>query len=89
MVGLRTQPRRALTTVFHAPSWSPLWIPTSRWTLVTAYMRSCRTRVSMLKLETALTTRAGAGQVGDAAPESRERLSDDQGGRMVTICPLS
>lgn len=42
----------------------------------------------MLKLGMALTMRAGAGQVGGAGPELRERLSEDQGGRMVTILPL-
>lgn len=50
--------------VFCAPSWWPSWTPTSRWTLATAYMKSCRTWVCTLKPGMALTTKAGAGQVG-------------------------
>lgn len=42
----------------------------------------------MLKPGMALTTRAGAGQVGGAGPELRQRLLEDEGGRVVAILPL-
>lgn len=58
-----------------ARSWWPLWIPTSRWTPATVYMKSCRTWVCTLKPGMALTTKAGAGQVGGSRNEGG-RLGD-------------